>query len=172
MAATVSVSSPARTAASRACAKCWAAKVPLAGSCAGTGVWQMADQAACSAATTHPLRGISCGCDGLGVVESLGPHLCALWGQVRDGQAQAVEGAVQDGVRDGVAPQRAGLDGVGSVVGQGADRTRGLPACLGIVQVGQCHGRGAHQGAVARPPGSGEVLVRAGGGRRGGRARS
>ena len=50
--ATVSVSWPIRTAQSRASTRWWQSKLPSPGAWGGTGVWVMADQAACNVVTT------------------------------------------------------------------------------------------------------------------------
>ena len=56
---------------------------------------------------------------------------------------------VQHGVPDHQAPDRARLLGVVLVVGQRADRHRGLDQPVGVVEVGQRDRSGAHQRAVA-----------------------
>ena len=75
----------------------------------------------------------------------------ALVGRVQEA-VDAVEGAVQDRVADRERPQLACLGGALVVVGQRADRSRGLQTALGVVQVGDADRRGAHQRPVAALP--------------------
>jgi hypothetical protein len=78
------------------------------------------------------------------------------------GQADPdVELAGPHGVRDGAAPQRAGVTGDRVGVRQGAGEPGGLDHRLDVVQVGERDGAGAHERAVAgRTPGA-AVQVRA-----------
>ena len=68
-----------------------------------------------------------------------------------------IEYAREDGVADREAPQHAGVTGLGVVVRQLAHRTGRLHQGGFVVEVSQCHWRGAHQRAVAR--GAASALV-------------
>ena len=117
--ATVSVSWPIRTAHSSASTRWWQSKLPSPGAWGGTGVWVMADQAACNAVTTKPLSGERGRLAAPRLRRCGGPEGAAVLGEELGARSKVREGAGEDGVPDRQAPQGAGLPGERVSVGEG-----------------------------------------------------
>jgi hypothetical protein len=142
MAATVSVSSPIPMAVVRLSARWRQTWVPV-----GTGVWTIADQAACRAATAQPSGRNRLGSD----CSASSSRSVQYAPRVRVEVAEAssdVELSVEDGLPDRERPQHAGFLSVQVVVGHRSDPASSLGDGSGIVEVRERNGCGPHQRSV------------------------
>ena len=85
-----------------------------------------------------------------GLPQSLSPDIAAFRREVAEPVVNSGESAVQDGVADGQAPQRAGFAGLWIGMGELTERHGGLDQTCRVIQVGQRHRGGPHQRPVSR----------------------